>query len=162
MLRDRVPGADEADRVLLEDALGIRDPADELPDVAPDARRRRLTALVNAAALARKAPCVYLIEDVHWIDATSESMLADFLTVVHQTHSLVLITYRPEYRGELSNTAGAQTISLAPLDISDTTALVTQLLGTHPSVAGLAAQVADRAWESPRRELISRWQDALV
>ena len=152
LLRDRVPGAretDAADRVLLEDALGIRDPADELPDVAPDARRRRLTALVNAAALARKAPCVYVIEDVHWIDATSESLLADFLTVVHQTHSLVLITYRPEYRGELSHTAGAQTISLAPLDVSDTTALVTQLLGIHPSVAGLAAQVAERAAGNP-------------
>ncbi len=149
LLRDTVPGADEPDRVLLEDALGIRDPADELPDIAPDARRRRLTALVNAAALARKAPCVYLIEDVHWIDATSESMLADFLTVVHQTHSLVLITYRPEYRGELSHTAGAQTISLAPLDISDTTALVTQLLGTDPSVAGLTVQVAERAAGNP-------------
>ena len=148
-MRDRVPGADEADRVLLEDALGIRDPAAELPDIAPDARRRRLTALVNAAALARNAPCVYVIEDVHWIDAPSESMLADFLTVVPQTHSLVLITYRPEYRGELSHTAGAQTISLAPLDISDTTALVTQLLGTDPSVAGLTAQVAERAAGNP-------------
>jgi adenylate cyclase len=149
LLRDTVPGADEADRVLLEDALGIRDPAAELPDIAPDARRRRLTALVNAAALARNAPCVYLIEDVHWIDAPSESMLADFLTVVPQTHSLVLITYRPEYHGELSHAAGAQTISLAPLDISDTTALVTQLLGTDPSVAGLTVQVAERAAGNP-------------
>jgi adenylate cyclase len=149
LLRDTVPGADQADRVLLEDALGIRDPADELPDIAPDARRRRLTALVNASALARKAPCVYVIEDVHWIDPSSESLLADFLTVVHQTRSLVLITYRPEYRGELSHTAGAQTISLAPLDISDTTALVTQLLGTDPSVAGLTVQVAERAAGNP-------------
>src|SRR5271166_2540084 len=149
VLHDRVPGADEADRMLLEDALGIRDPAAELPDIAPDARRRRLTALVSAAALSRKAPCVYVIEDVHWIDPTSESLLADFLTVVHQTHSLVLITYRPEYRGELSHTAGAQTISLAPLDVSDARALVTQLLGTHPSVAGLAAQVAERAAGNP-------------
>ena len=56
LLRDRVPGADEADRVLLDDALGIRDPADELPDIAPDARRRRLTALVSAAALASDNP----------------------------------------------------------------------------------------------------------
>jgi adenylate cyclase len=149
LLRDTVPGADQTDRVLLEDALGIRDPADELPDIAPDARRRRLTALVNAAALARKAPCVYVIEDVHWIDPSSESLLADFLTVVHQTRSLVLITYRPEYRGELSHTAGAQTISLAPLDISETTALVTQLLGTDPSVAGLTLQVAERAAGNP-------------
>ena len=149
LLRDRVPGADEANRVLLEDALGIRDPADKLPDIAPDARRRRLTALVNGAALARKSPCVYVFEDVHWIDPTSESMLIDFLTVVPQTRSLVLITYRPEYHGELSQTPGAQTISLAPLSVSETTELATQLLGTDASVAGLAAQVAERAAGNP-------------
>jgi adenylate cyclase len=149
LLRDRVPGADEVDRVLLEDALGIRDPADMLPDIAPDARRRRLTALVNAAALARTSPCVYVIEDVHWIDPTSESMLTDFLTVAPQTHALVLITFRPEYRGELSQTPGAQTISLAPLSVSETTELATQLLGTDPSVAGLVAQVAERAAGNP-------------
>jgi adenylate cyclase len=149
LLRDRIPGADEADRVILEDALGIRDSADELPDIAPDARRRRLTALVNAAALARNTPCVYVIEDVHWIDPTSESLLADFLTIVPQIHSLVLITYRSEYSGALSHNAGAQTISLAPLDVSETTELVTQLLGTHPSVTGLAVQVAERAAGNP-------------
>ena len=76
------------------------------PDIAPDARRRRLTALVNAASLARTRPGVYVIEDVHWIDEVSESMLADFLSVVPQTRSLVLITYRPEYHGALSRTAG--------------------------------------------------------
>jgi adenylate cyclase len=149
LLRDRVPGADEADRVLLEDALGIRDLADMLPDIAPDARRRRLTALVKAAALARTSPCVYVIEDVHWIDPTSESMLTDFLTVAPQTRALVLITFRPEYRGELSQTPGAQTISLAPLSVSETTELATQLLGTDPSVTGLAAQVAERAAGNP-------------
>ena len=33
-------------------------------------------------------------------------MLAEFLTVIPQTHSLVLVTYRPEYRGALH--AGAR------------------------------------------------------
>ena len=72
------------------------------PKIDPDARRRRLTALVNAASLARKAPAVYVVEDAHWIDEVSESMLADFLTVIPQTPSLVLITYRPEYEGALA------------------------------------------------------------
>ncbi|MGO9352643.1 MAG: hypothetical protein ACLP3C_18165, partial [Mycobacterium sp.] len=63
----------------------------------PDARRRRLTALVNATSLGRHVPAVYVIEDAHWIDEVSESMLAAFLTVIPQTPSLVLITYRPEY-----------------------------------------------------------------
>ena len=70
--------------------------------IDPDARRRRLTALVNAASLARETPAVYVIEDAHWIDEVSESMLAEFLTVIPQTPSLVLVTYRPEYRGALT------------------------------------------------------------
>ena len=44
------------------------------------------------------APAVYVIEDAHWIDEVSESMLAGFFTVIPQTPSLVLVTYRPEYR----------------------------------------------------------------
>ena len=92
-----------------DDLLGIADPEVELPKIDPDARRRRLTALVNAASLARKAPAVYVVEDAHWIDEVSESMLADFVTVIPQTPSLVLITYRPEYRGALSRVPGAQT-----------------------------------------------------
>jgi adenylate cyclase len=148
-LRDQVPGADSADLVLLDDLLGIRDPVTELPDIAPDARRRRLTALVNAAALARSTPRVYIVEDAHWIDQTSESMLAEFLSVIPQTRSLVLITYRPEYQGALGRTPGAQTISLAPLNDSQTSALTSELLGSQPSVARLAEQIAERAAGNP-------------
>ena len=83
-VRARVPDADPEDLLLLHDLLGIADPDVELPKIAPDARRRRLTALVNAASLARTEPAVFVIEDAHWIDEVSESMLADFLTVIPQ------------------------------------------------------------------------------
>ena len=88
--------------LLFDDLLGIADPNTPLPFIDPDARRRRLTALVNAASLARKTPAVYVVEDAHWIDEVSESMLDDFFTVIPQTPSLVLVTYRPEYRGALT------------------------------------------------------------
>ena len=107
---------DSQDLQLLDDLLGIADPDGALPAVDPDARRRRLTALINAALLGRIKPAVYLIEDAHWIDEVSESMLADFLTVAPRTRSLVLITHRPEYHG--SNwpiVPDAQTIALVPL-----------------------------------------------
>ena len=76
-VRERLPDADAQDLLLLDDLLGIADPEVPLPDIDPDARRRRLTALINAASLARTEPALYIIEDVHWIDAVSESMLAD-------------------------------------------------------------------------------------
>ena len=148
-IRDRVAGVDPEDLLLLDDLLGIRDREHDVPDIAADARRRRLTTLVNAAYLGRSTPAVYVIEDAHWIDPTSESMLADFLSVVARTHSLVLVTYRPEYRGALSHVHGAQTIFLSPLEDSETTSLVEELLGPHSSVAGLISQIADRAAGNP-------------
>jgi len=145
----QVRDADPEDVLLFEDLLGIGDPDVLLPKIDPDARRRRLTALVNSASLARTAPAVYVIEDVHWIDEVSESMLAEFLTVIPQAPSLVLITYRPEYSGSLSRVSGAQSIALAPLSNTETIALVTSLLGPDPSTTQIAALVAERAAGNP-------------
>ena len=129
--------------------MGVADPEVPPPQIDPDARRRRLTALINAVSLARTDPALFIIEDAHWIDAVSESMLADFLTVTPRTSSTVLITSRPEYEGALMRVPGAQTITLAPLGDSDTTALITELLGSDPSVGELAAAIAERAAGNP-------------
>ena len=55
-VRDRVPDADPEDLLLLYDLLSIADPNVPSPAIDPDARRRRLTALLNAASLARETP----------------------------------------------------------------------------------------------------------
>jgi class 3 adenylate cyclase len=160
--RARVPDADPQDLLLFDDLLGIADPDVPLPQIDPDARRRRLTAMINTALLARTEPALYVIEDAHWIDAVSESMLADLLTVIARTPSVVLITSRPEYVGALTRVHGAQTIALAPLADSDTAALLGELLGSDPSVDELAAIIADRAAGNPFfieemvRELVQR------
>ena len=145
-VRAVMPDADPEDMLLLDDLLGIADPNVEPPRIDPDARRRRL---INAIQMARKAPAVYVIEDTHWIDEVSESMLADLLTVIPQTHSLVLITYRPEYTGALSRVPGAQSIALAPLTDPETATLVSQLLGSDPSVGELGQTIGERATGNP-------------
>jgi class 3 adenylate cyclase len=132
-LRDRAD-ADPEDLVLFDDLLGIADPDMELPKIDPDARRRRLTALVNATSLARTEPAVFVIEDAHWIDEVSESMLAGFLTVIPQTPSLVLVTFRPEYRGTLTRVKAAHTVALAPL--SDSEAAAHRLAGSRQTRGG--------------------------
>ena len=148
-VRERVPDADEQDLLLVDDLLGIADPEVSLPRIDPDARRRRLTALVNAALLARTRPALYVIEDAHWIDEVSESMLADFFTVVPQTPSMVVITYRPEYEGTLTRIHGAQTIALAPLSDSESSALIAKLLGPDSSVGEVGEAIVARAAGNP-------------
>jgi predicted ATPase len=99
--------------------------------------------------LARTTPALFVIEDVHWIDAASESLLADFLAVVPQATAMVLITARPEYHGALAQMHGAHTIALVPLSDSDTKELLVELLGSNLSVGGITAVIADRAAGNP-------------
>jgi adenylate cyclase len=148
-IRAQMSEAEPEDVLLFDDLLGIADPDIPLPSVDPDARRRRLTALVNGASLARTQPALYVVEDAHWIDEVSESMLADFFTVIPHTPSMVLLTYRPEYRGELTRVTDTQTLALAPLSDSETAALITELLGADPSVGALGQTIADRAAGNP-------------
>ncbi|ORW96741.1 cyclase [Mycobacterium sp. IEC1808] len=157
-----IPDTDPQDRMLLDDLLGIAEQDVPRTQIDPDARRRRLTALVNTASLARTRPALFIIEDAHWIDAVSESLIADFLTVIPQTSVMVLITSRPEYQGMLTRVHGAQTIALAPLGDSDAATLIGELLGSDPSITDLAATIAERAAGNPFfaeemvRELVQR------
>ncbi|MFZ1178323.1 MAG: AAA family ATPase, partial [Mycobacterium sp.] len=143
------PDAGDDDLALLYDLLGIRDTNTPMPKIDPDARRRRLTALINSMSLASTTPALYVVEDLHWIDSVSESMFVDLMSIIPQTHSVVLLTYRPEYRGPLGYLTGAQTISLAPLRDSETATLLGELLGTDPSVAAIADLITARAAGNP-------------
>ncbi|ODQ95629.1 ATP-binding protein [Mycolicibacterium holsaticum] len=151
-IRTTVPQANPEDLDLLHDLLGIGDHG-ATSGIDPDARRRRLTGLLDAALLARTEPAVYVIDDVQWIDAVSESMLTDLVSTVAKTPALVLITYRPEYRGALSRAGDSGVVSdmvaLSPLDRSQTSTLLAELLGSDPSVAQIAERIADRSAGNP-------------
>ena len=147
--RSLLPRAGEEDLRLLDDLLGIG-AADAVPlDINADARRRRLTRLVDSAVLTRTVPTLYIIEDAHWLDEVSESMLESLFPVLAQTSSLVLLTYRPEYHGVLAGTPDCLQLTLAPLGVSDISKVTTEMLGCDPSVVALSAQVAERSAGNP-------------
>ncbi len=148
-IRSRTPDANPDDLLLLDDLLRIAEPGIEAPAIEADARRRRLTGLLDAALMSRQEPTVFVIEDAHWIDEPSEALLTSFVELAPQTPSVVLITYRPEYRGALANVQGAQTITLRPLSSTQTAALTSELLGQHNSVANLVEHIAARAAGNP-------------
>jgi len=148
-LRALFAGSDADDVLLLEDLLGIRDVADPMPDIAPQASRRRVGRLINTALLERKSPAMYVVEDVHWIDEASDAVLAELISVLSRSPSVVLVTHRPEYHGPLLQARSSTTIVLAPLTDVDISALVNELLGPHESAAALVAQICEQADGNP-------------
>lgn len=145
LVRAAIDDVDDQDLLLLDDLLGIRDTDIPLPDVSPDARRRRLVDLMIKVSLSRARPTVYVIEDAHWVDGVSESMLSEFSRAIVGARATILITFRPEYRGPMSRIAGAKEIELAPMEDLEVRELVRGLLGTHPSVDGLVEVIVGRA-----------------
>ncbi len=148
-IRGRAVDSEAEDLLFFNDLLGIADPEVPIPSIDPDARRRRLTALVRAALMARDTPAVYVIEDIHWIDEVSESLLADFLSVIPQTPSLVLMTYRPEYQGPLARLTGEQTIALAPLSDSESAIWSQDYSDPPPPLPKLRQTISARAAGNP-------------
>ncbi|MGV9713754.1 adenylate/guanylate cyclase domain-containing protein [Gordonia sp. NPDC003424] len=148
-VRLRLGDAATDDLLLLDDLLGIADADAALPRIDPDARRRRVRTLIAAASKTRSGSVLFIVEDVHWIDTVSESMLADYFSAIVDTPTLVVITSRPEYRGSLLTLPGAQHMTLDPLDESTSTMLVRELLGKDPSVTELTGLIAERAAGNP-------------
>ncbi|MGP4053481.1 ATP-binding protein [Mycobacterium sp. 4D054] len=148
-VRAACPGADTGDLLLLDDLLGIGDASTPLPDITPEARLRRMTALVQRCLLACEAPTVYLVEDAHWIDTASESMFGELADALGHAHALLLITHRPEYSGILAEIPGTASLMLQPLRGSETSALVTAMLGTDPTVGALTDQIVEKSSGNP-------------
>ena len=136
--------------LLLQDLIGIADSAVALPAIEADARRRRLANIINTALLMRQAPALYVIEDVHWIDETSETMFAEFLER-DGADALDGVVDLPAGipRRALALMPGSQTITLSPLSIPQAAALTNEMIGSHPSLKRVAVQVTERAAGNP-------------
>ncbi len=130
------------------EAMGIGD-ADSPPlQVGADGRRHRLAELMSRFVRQHAGPIVIVMEDVHWIDAATDAVLAEFITATQDTPSLFVATHRPEYRGAL-RALSSRTITLGPLDDSVTSTLARNLLGPDDALAALATRIAGIASGNP-------------
>ena len=112
----------------------LKDSAASLPEIAPlfaallslpkerypplqlsprKQKEKTLEALASRViALSSKSPVLMVIEDVHWIDPTSQELLEILVPKVHEFPILLVITYRPEYEPLWSGQPGVTTLTL--------------------------------------------------
>ena len=142
--------------------LPVRD--ERVSALEPEAFRRALhEAFVRwARTLERTRPLVLVVEDIHWIDASSLELTAELVQLA-QTHAvLVILVGRPEAREQIWAAAeDPPTVELGPFD-RDAIALLAEAIlgGTAPDA--LVGFVERRTSGNPLfvQELIRTLRDA--
>ena len=103
---------------LLFELLAVADPERPTERMAPEARQRRLLALLKRLARAQSAeqPGLIVFEDLHWLDPASEAYLANHVEALQGTQSMALVNFRPDYHAQwMCAAAYYRQIALAPL-----------------------------------------------
>lgn len=137
---------------LLFDFLGVPDPDRPLPQLSAEARHRALRGAVCRLVRApnRRQTIVALVEDLHWMDEGSASLLGELISSVEGTQTLAIVNFRPEY--DATAWSGAHTyrgISLDPLGPAHTAELLRDLVGEDPSLDGLGELIHARTAGNP-------------
>ena len=150
-------GGASADPIVLDfwlDLLGVAAHAPAPSGLDPDARRTRLfrSLLDLIQARARREPTLVWIEDLHWLDPTSDvalEMLTERLLAPESAGSriLLLTTTRPEYRPRWASRV--ERLGLAPLAPRDSRTLLDDWLGPDDTLAPLRAVIEARARGNP-------------
>lgn len=128
-----------------------------IPDPAAPAEGDR-AALFEAlraafAALAERAPCAVLLDDLHWSDSATLELLPALSSALDQVPLLIIASYRSDeiprghpvrrLRSDLRRMGRFEELVVEPLDREQTTRLVARTLGASPGIA-LAAAIYDR------------------
>jgi class 3 adenylate cyclase/tetratricopeptide (TPR) repeat protein len=141
MLRDELP--------VVFDMLGVADPAHPLPTVDPEAHQRRVFRAIQRIVRADRTPSVLLFEDLHWIDAASDAVLAQIIEAAASVPGLVLLNFRPEYQARWMQRSDYQQLPLVPLGPEGIRELLGHLLGNHASITALPELIHTRTGGNP-------------
>ncbi|HZD51534.1 MAG TPA: AAA family ATPase, partial [Woeseiaceae bacterium] len=112
--------------------LAVLDAADDPGAARDDAPRTdALRVFTDASRLVlqqtAKRPLVIAIEDLHWIDATTEQWLTTFVRRIAGLPVLLIVTFRPGYASVWMTHSDATQLSLPRLNDTDSAALVASL-----------------------------------
>jgi adenylate cyclase len=141
---DSLPG----DEDLLCDFLGIaaqREDDREVPQ-----RRARLFDVI--AGLLRYAPdeeTLLLLEDLHWLDESSEAFVAGILSALQGRRTLVVLNYRPRPPAVWESLPFFRCIDLRELSRVQTEELVRGLLGHRAEYSDVSELIARRSGGNP-------------
>ena len=94
-------------------------------------------------------PLLLIFENLHWIDAQTQSFLDSLIESLPAAHILLLVNYRPEYRHSWSNKPYYTQLRLTPLPAESAEQLLIGLVGDGTELSPLKRLLIDRSEGNP-------------
>lgn len=157
-MREKVTGKllalDRTLEMYLPGMLALLDVPHEDPGwdkIDPMQRRQRTLDGIKRLLLteSRIQPLLVLFEDLHWIDAETQSLLDALVDSLPTARVLLLVNYRPEYLTSWSRKTYFRELRVDPLPPDSTDTLLDTLLGRDPMLRPLKRLLVDRTEGNP-------------
>jgi class 3 adenylate cyclase/pimeloyl-ACP methyl ester carboxylesterase len=112
--------------------LMVKDSGIDTRSMSPEARKDRIIEALNRIAIkaSQIRPLIMAIEDLHWIDKSSEDRLISLLNTISGARIFLIFTYRPEYVHSWGAKSYHSQIVLNRLSNRGSLSMVAYLLGT--------------------------------
>jgi len=129
----KIIGADEPSTLpYLLELLSVKDSGIDKISMSPEARKDRMIEAIKRIVLkgSEMKPLVLAIEDLHWMDRSSEDVIRSILESIPGTGIFLMFTYRPEFVHTWGAKSYHNQLTLHRLSNRETLEMVTYLLGT--------------------------------
>jgi class 3 adenylate cyclase/tetratricopeptide (TPR) repeat protein len=129
---------DAAAMPLLAELLSIPLPAAEPPPQTPAQRKAAILALIvdEFLRMGERDPVIIVLEDAHWIDATTLEMMMRLTDSIGRARALAVVTARPDFTPPWSTRPQATLLTLGRLGRQECTQLAAGVAAAH----GLSAE----------------------
>jgi len=131
--------------------LGVKEGTGRLGVLTPEAIKERSFEMLRQMSVkgSQQRPLIFGVEDLHWVDRTSEEYLSFLVDGLAGSSILVLCTYRPGYRPSWIGKSYATQIGIRALSPADSFAVVQSLLGREDAYSGVASAILGKAEGNP-------------
>jgi ABC-type lipoprotein export system ATPase subunit len=97
-------------------------------EMTPNQRKNEILAIVeDLLMMALDGPVLLLLEDAHWSDQTTQTLVDRLLKRIGREHALVLITHRPELKTTWSEHTQCTRLDCKPIGRDHCAALIRQV-----------------------------------
>jgi DNA-binding NtrC family response regulator/tetratricopeptide (TPR) repeat protein len=141
----------DRDAPYLLQLLGLKEGVTRLAHLSPEAIKARTFEILREISLkgSRRRPILLAVEDLHWIDETSDAFLASLVASLPGASILLVVTYRPGYAPSWLGKSYATQIALQPLARGGSLSVVQSVLQTEEVPEPLARLILGKAEGNP-------------